>query len=155
MKGSTLMKSQLKLAACALALCVVAASSVAAAGQKKWKVKEKHFEPVARQNVQEYAGSYVGIEDSYRIDLRVGDDGRLTGTSAEGGREVALADVRVEGATLTATRVYADGRRAQLVATFADRVLNGDREFGLMVENVKIELPGLMLTRVFYRRVVE
>ncbi len=149
------MKSQLKLAACAVALCVAAASSVGAAGQKKWKVKEKHFDPVVRQNVKEYAGHYVGIDESYRIDLRVGDDGGLTGTSTEDGRELALTDIRVEGATLTATRVYPNGRRTALVATFADRVLNGDHEFGLLVENMRIELPGLTTTRVFYRRVAE
>jgi hypothetical protein len=146
------MNSHLKLAACAVALCVAAAS---VAAQKKLKVKEKHFEPVARQNVKDYAGSYVGIEDSYRIDLRVGDDGRLTGTSTEDGREAALTEISVEGATLTATRVYANGRRAPLVATFADRVLNGERAFGLLVEGERIDLPGMTLTRVFYRRVAE
>jgi hypothetical protein len=152
------MKSQVEFiarVACAVALCLAVVSSVEAVAQKKLKNKEKHFEPVARQNVRDYAGRYVGIEESYRIDLQVSDDGSLSGTSREDGRDATLTDIRIEGATLTATKVYANGKRAPLVATFVDRVLNGEREFGLIVENQRIELPGLTLTRVFYRRAVE
>jgi hypothetical protein len=87
--------------------------------------------------------------------VRVGDDGRLSATSHEAGRAAELADIRVEGASLTATKVYANGQRAEFVATFADRVLNGERVFGLLAENMRIEMAGLTLTRVFYRRVGE
>lgn len=135
-----------------LALCLAASFAPQAQAQKK-KVKEKHFEPVARQNVRDYAGRYVGIEDDYVVEVRVGEDGRLFITSREGKREARLEDLRLEGAGVTATKVYADGRRAEFAATFVDRVLNGERAFGLMVEKLWVELPGLTITQMFYRRV--
>lgn len=138
----------------AFALCLAALCCGQALAQKN-KHKEKRFEPVARQNLRDYAGRYVGIDENYWIEIGVGDDGRLVATSHEDGRTAELADIRVEGASVTATKVYGNGKRAEFVATFADRVLNGERAFGLLVENMQIELPGLTLTRVFYRRVTE
>jgi hypothetical protein len=138
----------------AFALCLAASFAPQAVGQKK-KFKEKHFEPVARQNVRDYAGRYVGIEDEYVVEVRVGEDGRLSVTSREGQREARLEDLKLEGARVSATKVYADGRRAEFAATFVDRVLNGEREFGLMVEKLWVELPGLTVTQMFYRRVSE
>jgi hypothetical protein len=138
-----------------LALCLAASSAPRALAQKKNKVKEKHYEPVVRQNVRDYAGRYVGIEDEYVVEVRAGDDGRLSITSREGGREAWLEDLRIDGARVSATKVYRDGRRAEFAATFADRVLNGERAFGLLVEKLWIELPGMTVTQMFYRRVAE
>ncbi|MFL6227368.1 MAG: hypothetical protein ACJ741_01160 [Pyrinomonadaceae bacterium] len=139
----------------AVALCLASICSAPALAQKKYKNKEKHFEPVARQNLRDYAGRYVGIDEDYVIEVRVGDDGQPVVTSREDGREATLTDVKLDGARLTATKIYADGERATFMATFADRVLNGAHAFGLLVEDMRIELPGMTLTRVFYRRVVE
>jgi hypothetical protein len=139
----------------ALALCLVSVCASQAFAQKKNKTKEKHFEPVARQNLRDYAGRYVGIEESYVIEVRVGDDGQLIVTSREDGREATLTDIKLDGARMTATKIYANGKRATFTATFVDRVLNGEREFGLIAEDMRIELPGMTLTRVFYRRLVE
>jgi hypothetical protein len=135
-------------------LCLVALATSNAVAQKK-KNKEKHFEPVARQNLRDYAGRYVGIEDDYVIEVRVGQDGKLAITSREGERTATLSDISLDGANLSATKTYADGKRASFSATFADRVLNGERAFGLLVEKLWIELPGLTVTRMFYRRVEE
>jgi hypothetical protein len=137
-----------------LALCLAASFAPPSLAQKK-KVKEKHFEPVARQNLRDYAGRYAGVDDGYWIEISVGDDGRLAATSHEGHREAALTDIRLEGARLTATSVYRNGRRAEFVATFGDRVRGNDRTFGLTTESIWIELPGITLTRIFYRRVSE
>jgi hypothetical protein len=137
-----------------LALCLAASFAPPSLAQKK-KSKEKHFEPAARQNLRDYAGRYVGVDDGYWIEIAVGDDGRLAATSHEGGREAALTDIRLEGARLTATSVYRSGRRAEFVATFGDRVRDGERTFGLTTESIRIELPGITLARIFYRRVSE
>lgn len=137
-----------------LALCLAASFAPPAQAQKR-KFKEKHFDPVARQNVRDYAGRYVGIEDEYVVEVRVGEDGRLLVTSREGKREARLEDLRIDGARVTATKVYADGERAEFAATFGDRVLDGERAFGLMVEKLRVELPGLTVTQMFYRRVSE
>ena len=144
-----------RAAAVAAALFLAAFAPCAVAQKQKVKIKEKHFEPVARQNVQDYAGRYVGIEDDYVIEVRVGDDGKLSITSREGARTATLSDIRLDGAELTATKNYPHGRRANFSATFADRVLNGERAFGLLVKNLWIELPGLTVTQMFYRRVEE
>jgi hypothetical protein len=150
------MRSKLTQATVAIvaSLCLVALASLNAVAQKK-KNKEKHFEPVARQNLRDYAGRYVGIEDDYVIEVRVGQDGKLAVTSREGERTATLSDISLDGANLSATKTYADGKRAAFSATFADRVLNGERAFGLLVEKLWIELPGLTVTRMFYRRVEE
>ena len=71
----------------ALALCLASVCAPQASAQKKYKHKEKRFEPVARQDVRDYAGRYVGIEDDYVVEVRVGEDGRLSATSREGGRD--------------------------------------------------------------------
>jgi hypothetical protein len=136
-------------------LCLVALASANAVAQKRYKNKEKHFEPVARQNLREYAGRYVGIEDDYVIEVSVRQDGKLAVTSREGERTATLSDISLDGANLSATKTYADGKRASFSATFADRVLNGERAFGLLVEKLWIELPGLTVTRMFYRRAEE
>ncbi|MFN2480185.1 MAG: hypothetical protein ABR554_01700 [Pyrinomonadaceae bacterium] len=138
----------------AFTLCLAASLAPQALGQKK-KFKEKHFEPVARQNVRDYAGRYVGIEDEYVVEVRAESDGTLSVTSREGGREARLEGLKIDGARVTATKVYRDGARAEFAATFADRVLNGERAFGLLVEKIWIELPGLTVTQMFYRRVSE
>ncbi|HEX8163131.1 MAG TPA: hypothetical protein VF538_14775 [Pyrinomonadaceae bacterium] len=139
----------------ALALCLASVCAPQASAQKKYKHKEKRFEPVARQDVRDYAGRYVGIEDDYVVEVRVGEGGRLVVTSREGQREARLEDLRIDGARVSATKVYSDGARAEFAATFVDRILNGERAFGLMVEKLWVELPGMTLTQVFYRRVSE
>ena len=113
-----------------LALCLAALCPAQALAQKKIKHKEKRFEPAARQNLRDYAGRYVGLEDSYVIEVSVGAD-------------------------VTATKVYENGKRAEFSATFAVRVLNGERAFGLLVKNITVELAGLTNTQMFYRRVGE
>jgi hypothetical protein len=136
-----------------IALCL--AASLAPQGLAQKKTKEKRFEPAARQNLRDYAGRYVGVDDRYWIEISVGDDGRLAATSHEGGRFATLTDIRLKGARLTATSVYRNGRRAEFVATFGDRVRGDERLFGLTTESIRIELPGITLTRIFYRRVSE
>ena len=144
-----------RAAAVVAALCLVAAAPVAVAQKRKDKIKEKHFEPVARQNVRDYAGRYVGIEGDYVIEVSVGDDGAPSITSREGERTATLSDIKLDGAELTATKNYPNGGRASFSATFADRVLNGEHSFGLLVKNLWIELPGLTVTQMFYRRAAE
>ena len=139
----------------ALALCLAVLCPSQALAQKKNKHKEKHFEPVVRQNLRDYAGRYVGIEDDYVVEVRAESDGTLSVTSREGEREARLEGLKIDGARITATKVYRDGTRAEFAATFADRVLNGERAFGLLVEKLWIELPGMTVTQMFYRRVSE
>jgi hypothetical protein len=104
------------------------------------------------KSASEYAGVYESPDSNYRLELRaVG--GKIEG----GGHETdfqnsarvnfTLRDARIEGALLTATRVYADGTTKKLEAVFVNRTVvqgaNPDKiesretKFGLgFVENL-------------------
>ena len=132
-----------------LASLLLTSFSAGAFGQKK-KFKEKRYEPVTRANVRDYAGNYVGIDASYFIELAVQPDGKLSIKSHEGEREATFKEIRVEGAVITATRVYTDGATAKFHGTFANRILNGKSAFGILVDGLHVELEGLTLTSIFY-----
>ena len=121
------------------------------AQKNKVKFKEKRFEPVVKQNVNDYAGKYVGIDDTYIIEIEVGADGKLAITSLEAGRKAMLTGIELNGSRITARKVYEDGATARFEGFFADRVLNGDKAFGIMVEGVNLQFEDLTLTRIFYR----
>jgi hypothetical protein len=147
------MKSQKTLAA-TIALSVVFALLVAlpvSGGQKlKNKQKEKRFEPVVKQRVEEYAGRYVGIMPDYYLEVAATADGKLSVTSHEGKRRATLRDINLAGARLTATRVYADGTTKEFEATFTNRIKNGQSSFGIMVENVEVQFEDMTFTSLFY-----
>jgi hypothetical protein len=73
-------------------------------------------------------------------------------TSVEGERRAEVRDLRLEGARLRGTKAYEDGSTAPFDATFCDRVLNGERAFGVLVSGLRIELDGNTFERVFYRQ---
>ncbi len=141
-----------KLLTAALLLAGLLASAGDAAAQKKWKMKEKRFEPVVKAEARDYAGRYVGIDESYVLEVEALAGGRLKVTSVEGERRAEVRDLRLDGARLTGTKVYGDGSTARFDATFADRVLNGVRAFGVLVSGLHIELDGNTFERVFYRQ---
>lgn len=149
------MRSKKTLRAANVALLTLIALLVAApvsGGQKlKNKKKEKRFEPVVRQRVEDYAGRYVGIMPDYYLDIAAGAGGKLYVMSYEGNRRAALRDIRLTGARLTATRVYDDGTTKEFEATFSNRILNGESSFGIMVENLNVEFEDMTFNRIFYR----
>ena len=121
------------------------------AQKNKVKIKEKRFEPVVKQDINDYAGKYVGIDDTYIIEIEVGADGKLAITSLEADRKATLTGIELNGSRITARKVYEDGSTASFEGLFADRVLNGDKAFGIVVEGMNLQLQGLMLTKIFYR----
>jgi hypothetical protein len=120
-------------------------------GQKK-KYKEKRFEPVVRENLKDYEGTYVGIDSTYRIEIRLDADGKLSANTFENGRRARLENIRLDGARLVATKTYADGRTGKFDGTFSNRILNGERSFGILVDGMQINISGLTLNRIFYAR---
>jgi hypothetical protein len=113
----------------------------------KFKFKEKRYDPVAVTDVRKIAGRYVGIKPDFAVELRVSDDGVISGTLRNFGETATLRSIRVEGAELTA-RV--DGR--PLHATFANRIRNGDIAFGLIVHDTDVPIDDVTLTQIFCRR---
>lgn len=122
-------------------------------GEQKFKnklPKEKRFEPVVKEDLADYTGRYVGLEDYY-LEVKRDVDGQLSIVSQEGRQRATLHNISLTGARLTATRVYPDGTTKEFEATFVNRILNGDSRFGIMVENVEVKFEGLTFNRIFYR----
>jgi len=111
---------------------------VAALAKTKYKHKvKKNFEferyidiknEAVVKNAAEYAGVYESPDSSYRIELRT-SGGKVEGSGYEINFEnssrvsFTLKDARIEGALLTATRVYADGSTKRLEAVFVNRTV--------------------------------
>ena len=146
------MKRRKTLAVVLLSILTLLCAAPVSGGQKlKNKQKEKRFEPVVKGQLEEYAGRYVGMEEYYLEVAATGADGQLAIVSHEGARRATLENIRLDGARLTATRVYRDGTTKDFAATFVNRILNGDVRFGIMVENVGVKFEGLTLNNIFYR----
>lgn len=111
---------------------------IAALAKTKYKKKEKKnisieiyieikSEAVVKSNPSEYSGVYQS--EGYRLDLRVAADGNATGGGYDhvGDNSIkqnfTLRDARVEGALLTATKIYEDGRTEAFEAVFNNRTV--------------------------------
>lgn len=72
-------------------------------------------QPVVKGDVRQYAGVYESSDDNFRLELRVSPDGRVEGNGHDAiffsgrSRNFTLRDARIDGALLTATKIYADG----------------------------------------------
>ncbi len=102
-------------------LLVTAAMPIGA----KWKIKEKRYDPVRVTDIRQVAGRYVGIDPDFVIELRVSDEGIVSGTMRNFGQTAVLREIRIEGADFTATVGTSDGSRLPLHGTFANRLRNG------------------------------
>ncbi|HVG23989.1 MAG TPA: hypothetical protein VND45_07530 [Thermoanaerobaculia bacterium] len=125
-------------------------------GVTKQRFLEKHGEPYSGRDI---AGTY--FVEGLNLDLRLNAAGSGEGTDPRGA--FTLRDARREGALLTATKVYTDGRTGKLEGVFmtlvtrdgktpADAVTS--RQFGL---GVMLDVPYLLaghveLEKVFYER---
>lgn len=114
----------------------------AALGKTKYKKKEKKDlvveiyidiknEPVLKNNVADYAGTYACDDGDYRLDLSV-SGGKIEGSGTDlyfedsnfdkqSTRKFTLRDARIEGALLTATKVYENGQTQKFEAVFVNR----------------------------------
>jgi len=111
-----------------------------ALGKTKYKKKEKKnisfelyidikSEAVVKNNVRDYAGVYESSATDYRIELRVSADGKVEGNgydfdlNGSQKQNFTLKDARIEGALLTATKVFANGETEKLEAVFNNRTV--------------------------------
>jgi ketosteroid isomerase-like protein len=72
-------------------------------------------------------------------------------TIHEAGRRASLKDIRLDGAIITASKVYEDGGTGSFSGVFANRILNGRSAFGIIVDNLHIELDGITLSGLFFK----
>ncbi|MCA1624873.1 MAG: hypothetical protein LC768_10075 [Acidobacteria bacterium] len=113
---------------------------ISALGKTKYKKKEKKnfsfelyidikSEAVVKPDVRDYAGVYQSADADYQIELRVAADGKVEGNGYGSlfdnsqKRNFTLKDARIDGALLTATKVFADGRTEKLEAVFNNRTM--------------------------------
>ncbi|HEY8563542.1 MAG TPA: hypothetical protein VIL74_24400 [Pyrinomonadaceae bacterium] len=111
---------------------------VAALAKTKYKKKEKKnisieiyidikSEPVVKSNPSEYSGVYEA--DGYRLDLRVNANGSAEGSGYDrvgdgsARQNFTLREARVEGALLTATKIYDGGAAEPFEALFNNRII--------------------------------
>jgi hypothetical protein len=139
----------------------------------KHKVKEKRgvrlevfvdikSEPVVKGNVSEYSGRYKSDTDDW-LDLKVSANGQIEAVGSEpspqNSRRFRLKDARIEGALLTAMKVYEDGSTEKFEAAFLNRTVRvnqndaGTTVFGI---GVRFDPPktdssvGFVINKLFY-----
>jgi hypothetical protein len=152
-----------------------ARSQVIAASFSKFKnlTKEKHgvtktkylkieSQPAVRANPEGYSGTYEVPDLGFAMRLHVDRSGKVEGTGYEPivdpavRRMFTLRDGKIEGALITATKVYANGKSERLEGVFIDRTTfesptdKGSTSFGLGVIGKPIEVSGLTLDKLFF-----
>ena len=130
------------------------------AGVRTEKYKDVRSEPVVRQNDAEYAGTYEIAELGYVINLQVGSDGRVAGSGYEGqrSRTFRFENAKIEGALLTASKVYRDGVTEMFEGVFLKRTVRDDpadsgvTTFGLgVVLASSFERNGSTYEKLYYQ----
>lgn len=136
--------------------------------EKRGVRREKYLEvrnaPVIKADPRDYSGLYEVEDLGMGLQLRVDANGRVEGTGYEpmGGdvsvrRSFILRDAKVDGALLTATKVYANGGHEPFEAVFVNRsVFNspsdpGVTEYGLGAVGKDVQTSGVTFNRFFYR----
>ncbi|MDP9204843.1 MAG: hypothetical protein M3P12_05195 [Gemmatimonadota bacterium] len=134
-------------------------------GVRVEKYKEVRSEPVVKANQQDYAGIYEVSDLGFAIQLRVDRNGMVDGTGYEPARpgpdlsvrrSFTLRNGKIDGALLTATKVYADGTQNRFEGVFMNRTSfdspsdKGLTLFGLGVIGPQTVVAGLTIDRFFY-----
>jgi hypothetical protein len=128
------------------------------------KYKDVRSEAVVKQNPGDYSGVYELVDLGYVLNLQVGNDGRVkadgfeaTGANSQP-RTFRLENAKVDGALLTATKVYNDGSASKFEGVFITRTERksptdiGSSTFGLgVVLTTPFEHDGLTYEKVFYQ----
>jgi hypothetical protein len=132
-------------------------------GIRKEKYKKVQSEPVVKANREDYSGAYEVPDMGFAMHLRVDHSGKVEGDGYEPvmqdpavGRAFTLKNGRIEGALLTATKVYGSGQTENLEGVFLNRTSfesptdKGVTTFGLGTVGRPIDVSGLTLDRLFY-----
>ena len=128
-------------------------------GITKQKYKDVHCEALVRQSAKEYAGIYEVSDLGYVIEVRVGNDGVVTGVGyTNGSVNFTLENGRIEAGLLTATQAYQNGAREKFEGVFITRTDKesptdrGVTTVGLGVHlTVPAEINGSTYDRLFYQ----
>jgi len=130
-------------------------------GVKKEKYLKVQSEAAVKTNPAEYSGVYEVPGMAFALNLAVDRNGVVTGTGYEPltesvRRTFTLRDGRIQGALLTATKVYAGGESGRLEGAFMNRTSfesptdPGVTVFGFGTLGKQIEVSGVAINRFFY-----
>ena len=126
-------------------------------GVRMEKYKDVRSEPLVRQNIADYSGAYEVSELGYVINLRVGSAGRVQANGFDKTRAFTLENARIEGAVLTASKVYQDGATEKFEGVFLSRTdRNSSTDPGVtilglgVIPTTSIEAHGLTYDKLFY-----
>ena len=127
-------------------------------GVRKEKYKDVRSEPLVKSNVRDYSGTYEVSGFGYEMTIEVSADGRIQANGSENGRPFRLEDARIEGALLTASKVYENSTSERFEGVFLKRT---DRDsptdpgvtmFGLgVVLSTPIQRDGNTFDKLFYQ----
>ena len=128
-------------------------------GVRMEKYKDVRAEPVVRQNASDYAGLYEAQGLGYVINIQVSNAGRIQANGYEqgGSRAFKLENAKIEGALLTASKVYQDGTTDSFEGVFLNRTERNSPTpavtmLGLgVVLNAPVEVNGITYQRMFYQ----
>jgi len=130
-------------------------------GVRKEKYKDVRSEPVVKQDISEYSGVYQVVDWGDVIQLRIGTDGRVQADghdADQASRTFVLQNGKIEGAVLTAIKVYRDGATEPFEGVFMTRTERnsptdpGITTFGLgVVLATPREFDGITLEKLFYQ----
>ena len=130
-------------------------------GVRREKYKDVRSEPDVRQNIGDYSGLYEVSELGYVLSIQVGADGSVRANGHDGGsvsRPFDLHNGRIEGALLTATKVYPDGSTERFEGVFMTRTERdspsdtGRITLGLgVLLRTPIERAGVTYDKLFYQ----
>jgi len=127
-------------------------------GVRMEKYKDVRSEPAVKSNLSEYTGVYEVQDLGYVISVQVGSDGRVQASGSEKSRAFTLENAKIDGALLTATKVYSDGAREKFEGSFLNRTDRnsptdpGVTIFGLgVVLTTPFEVNGLTYDKLFYQ----
>ncbi len=122
------------------------------------KFKDVRSEPAVKSNISGYAGVYEVQDLGYVINVQVGTDGRIQANGHDGARAFRLENARLEGALLTASKVYQDGASERFEGVFLNRTDRnsptdpGVKSFGLgVLLKTPFEMNGSTHDRLFYK----
>jgi hypothetical protein len=132
-------------------------------GVKKEKYLSIRSEPAVLANVTEYSGRYENADFDFVLHLRVSADGVVTGDGHEPladnvNRTFTLTNGRIQGALLTARKVYANGASERFEGAFMHRTIKesandpGIRVFGFGTMGKMIEMHGMTIDKFFLEK---
>lgn len=134
-------------------------------GVRTEKYKYVSAEPLIAANPTSLSGTYRAFDSDFVMRLSVSSNGIVEGSGTDLvdfdskiSHPFTLVDGRVQGALLTVTKLYRDGKRESIEGVFMERTSfespkdRGTKVFGLGVLTKPMQIGGNTVDRLFYER---